>query len=143
MLGTVITPAQLAASGKSDFDINREDSFIAFEKDRQAPRRVSDESDASSLGKGNWASKIRQTIGRRTQSSRDLRTLDDGSSFIDMRRDGWHSRLGSYSASGSSDAEMSDHERSAARKKAQKLGQVSLLALILWLVNRWLMIDVR
>ena len=109
-------------------------SFIEMDAPKKSSRRSSD----SSGTKETWADKIRQTMGRRSSSNRELGGVSQDQSFFDMRHKvgGWRRHKASASTPAAvllseadrgfcdKAAEMSALEKDMVRKKAKKLSQV-------------------
>jgi len=122
-------------------------SFMTLEDRPECPRR---DSDSSGNIKDSWSTKIRQTIGRRVNSAKDVAQVDEDQSFIDMRKGSiWrthrqirstpgtrmgndHTPAQAYAlgiARSPSDfaekTELTELEKSQVRKRTQKLNRVS------------------
>lgn len=115
MLGTLVTPDQLGSSPSSDpygtspMDLrlpsissrqlqtpSDQISFISFEDD--VPSRRGSDSTKEQTTNARWTDKIRQSMGKRSNSSKDVTKVVDDQSFFDFRKDtGWKTHKASVS----------------------------------------------
>ena len=153
MLGTIVHPSHLnqgylptsasalrlpAASASDYYTPSDEISFIEMDSPMTSSRRLSDSTGA----KETWATKVRQTMGRRSASSKEIEVIGQDLSFFDMRKDGrgWrkHRPYASSPAAGclgsgergfcDKPPELSASEKMQATRKAKKLSQVGVSA---------------
>lgn len=140
MLGTLVTPDQLAPNSSSvdSFSLYSSDiripiiparqvhtpsdqtSFISFEDD-SPPRGTHTPKDPTSASK--WTSKIRQTMGKRSNSNSSISKVAEDQSFFDFRKDaGWKTHKASVSLPQPSKTGMSDEPSGSVRKLSAEDG---------------------
>lgn len=155
LLGTVMAPDQLAeqsgCSARVPDDLGLPSdvvSFMTFEDRPGLPRRESNSSGGNV--KDSWTTKIRQSMGRRSHSAKDMYHIGDDQSFVDMRKASkWKTHkptnstltapvdeyapaqaytcgLSQIPSDFAKKAELSEQEKLQARKRTQKLNRVSL-----------------